>query len=130
MDEDILEVARVIRPYLPDLVGSEAPAYDEHIAGLIAAAQTGHDVSDDLTAVFQRSAEVHAWAAQVLQDDQHRPPDLQVTLELGFEPLPGEGGPVQADKYCCPNGDCTWWRRYAGQPIPSCPSHGTLVPCP
>lgn len=130
MDEDLLEVARVIRTYLPDLVGSEAESYDQRIAGLLAAARSGRNVDQELTIVLQQSSEVHEWAAQVLQDDQHRPPDLQPVLELGFEPLPGTGGPVQAAKYCCPEGDLVWWRRSVGQAVPSCPDHGALVPCP
>jgi len=130
MDEDLLEVARVIRSYLPDLVGSEAESYDQRIAGLLAAARSGRNVDQELTIVLQQSSEVHEWAAQVLQDDLHRPPDLQPVFELGFEPLPGAGGPVQAAKYCCPEDDFVWWRRSVGQAVPSCPNHGALVPCP
>lgn len=130
MDEDLLEVARVIRSYLPGLVGSEAGTYDQRIAGLLAAARSGRNVDQELTVVLQQSSEVHEWAARVLQDDRHRPPDLQPASELGFEPLPGAGGPVQAAKYCCPEDDFVWWRRSAGQAVPSCPDHGALVRCP
>lgn len=129
MDEDLLEVARVIRSYLPDLVGSEAESYDRRIAELLAAARSGRNVDEELTAVLQQPDEVHAWAAQVLQDDQRRPPDRQPVFELGFEPLPGAAGPVQAVKYCCPEGDYVWWRRSVGQAVPSCPNHGPLGPC-
>jgi hypothetical protein len=130
MDEDLLEVARVIRSYLPDLVGSEAESYDQRIAGLLAAARSGRNMDQELTIVLQQSSEVHEWAAQVLQDDQHRPPDLQPVFELGFEPLPGAGSPVQAAKYCCPEDDFVWWRRSVEQAVPSCPNHGALIPCP
>jgi hypothetical protein len=130
MDEDLLEVARVVRSYLPDLVGSKARSYDERIAGLLAAARSGTNVDEELAAVLQQSDAVHTWVAQVLQDDLHRPPHLQTRGELGFEPLPGNAGPVQAAKYCCPEGDYVWWRRSAGQAVPSCPTHGALAPCP
>jgi hypothetical protein len=129
MDEDLLEVARVMRSYLPELVGSEAESYDRRIAGLLASARSGRDVEEELTAVLQQLDQVHAWAAQVLQDDHHRPPDQQPVFELGFEPLPGAAGPVPAVKYCCPEGDYVWWRRSVGQTAPSCPSHGSLDPC-
>jgi hypothetical protein len=130
MDEDLLEVARLIRSYLPDLVGSEARSYDQRIAGLLAAARSGQNVDEELAAVLQQSSVMHTWAAQVLQDELHRPPDLQPAFELGFEPLPGAAGPVQAAKYCCPEHDFVWWRRSAGQAVPACPTHGALVSCP
>lgn len=129
MDEDLLEVARVIRSYLPDLLGSGARSCDQRIAGLLAAARSGQNVDEDLATALQQSPAVHVWAAQVLQDERHRPPDLQPAFELGFEPLPGAGGPVQAAKYCCPHDDFVWWRRSAGQAVPSCPTHGALIPC-
>jgi hypothetical protein len=129
MDEDLLEVARVIRSYLPGLVGSEARSYDQRIAGLLAAARSGQNVDEELAAVLQQSSVIHAWAAQVLQDERHRPPDLQPAFELGFEPLPGAASPVQAAKYCCPKHDFVWWRRSTGQAVPSCLTHGALVPC-
>jgi hypothetical protein len=129
MDEDLLEVARVIRSYLPDLVGSEAGSYDERIAGLLAAARSGEKVDEELAAVLQQRSAMHVWAARVLQDELHRPPDLQPAFELGFEPLPGAASPVQAAKYCCPEHDFVWWRRSAGQAVPSCPTHGALAPC-
>lgn len=52
-------------------------------------------------------------------------------VEKGYEPLPGQGQPLTAAKYVCPEPGCnyTWSRRSVGQPIPECPNHRVpLVP--
>ena len=85
MDEDLLEVARVIRSYLPDLVSSEARSYDQRIAGLLAAAWSGQNVDEELAALLQQSSGVHAWAAQVLQDDLRKLADY-----AGRQSAPGQ----------------------------------------
>ena len=48
-----------------------------------------------------------------------------------FEPLPGQGQPLQPIKYVCPETDCdiAWVRRSVGQAIPNCSiHHAPLVP--
>ena len=123
MDEDIVNVARTIRPYLSALVGEEADAYDREIAGLLARAQEGHDVSDQLLAVLTQSRTTHAWAARVLEDDRHLPPEISQELERGFQPLPGHGEKVDAEQFECPHGDYVWYRISVGVPVPACPTH-------
>jgi hypothetical protein len=130
MDEDLLDVARTIRPYLEELVGAEAAFYDQEIARLLAAAHAGADVDERLTVVLSRSTATHAWAAKTLEDELHRPPHLQPVRELGFEHLPGKESPTATDKYCCPERDFVWWRRSVAKPVPPCPYDGsTLVAC-
>ena len=123
MDEDIIDVARTIRPYLPKLVGTEADAYDREIAGLIAQAQAGNDVGDQLLAVLTRSSAVHDWAAHVLENDRHLPPDIQQIAERGFQLLPGLGEPVAAERYQCPHGDYVWYQISVSDQAPDCPTH-------
>jgi hypothetical protein len=134
MDEDLLDVARCVRPYLEELTGSEkaASAYDGEIAVLLGAANRGTDVEAELSVLLQRSPKVHAFVAKVLEDPLHRPPDLQPTHELSeYEQLPGAGSSVPVTKYCCPQRDYTWWRRSIGVPVPTCPTHQILLaPCP
>jgi hypothetical protein len=125
VDEDIIEVARTIRPYLPDLVGAEAGAYDQEIAQLLAEARTGRDVSDQLFTVLTRSPAAHAWSARVLEDEQHRPPEIAPprVRSYNFEQLAGAGEPVDAERYACPEGDYVWYRISVAVPVPACPTH-------
>jgi hypothetical protein len=137
VDEDLHEIARTIRPYLSELVGEQATPYDQQIARLLALAKTGADIDQELSEVLSRSPAIRAWVARTLEDDLHRPPDLQPPGEstatrgtLGYQALLGSGSPVAADKFCCPQGDMVWWRRSVGQDIPVCPDHDlTLVRC-
>ena len=123
MDEDIIDAARTIRPYLPELVGNEADAYDREIAGLIAEAQAGHDVDGELLAVLSRSQATHTWAARVLENDRHLPPDIQRIADRSYEPLAGVGEPVAAERYLCPRGDYVRYRISISDPAPVCPTH-------
>jgi hypothetical protein len=133
MDDDLLDACRTIRPYLEELVGDEAASYDRQIARLLADAQAGAHVDDELSAVLLRSEAIHSWVAKVLEDELHRPPDLQPTSELGnegYQPLGGTPSPTAADKFCCREGDFVWWRRSVGASMPDCPTHHiTLVTC-
>jgi hypothetical protein len=122
MDEDIFDVARTIRPYLPKLVGTEAHAYDQEIAHLIAKAQDGYDVDDQMLAVLTRSPAVRDWSARVLENDRHLPPNIQ-QAERGFQPLPGLGEPVEAERYECPCGDYVWYKISVSDSVPQCPTH-------
>jgi len=128
--DDIVDVARTIRPYLSELVGAEADAYDRELADLLAEARDGRDVGDQLTAVLTRSAAVHAWAARVLENERHLPPEIQQITERGYQPLPGLGEPVDAARYECPHGDYVWYRISVGFPVPTCPTHRLLLVAP
>ncbi|WP_207161540.1 hypothetical protein, partial [Trichormus variabilis] len=48
-------------------------------------------------------------------------------VSKGFQPLPGQGQALSAQKYICPQGDYVWYRRVVGATIPTCPTHGVLL---
>jgi hypothetical protein len=124
MDDNLLEVARAIRPYLSTLVGDEAPEYDREITELLSEAASGAGVDSRIVDLLSRSSATRNWAAQVLEDELHRPPELQPVNERAFEPLPGQGRPVGAQKYVCPvDGNFVWWRRSVAIPVRECPDH-------
>jgi hypothetical protein len=107
MDNDLLELARTIRPYLPDLVAEQAPGYDRQIASLLSLANSGADVSDQVTEILTRAPAIRNWIGLVIEDDLRRPPEFQgreeaLQAERGFDPLPGSGEPIDAQKYICP----------------------------
>jgi hypothetical protein len=123
MDEQLLEAARAIRPYLPELVGAEASAYDQEIARLIADAQAGRNVDEQLFTVLSRPADVRDWVASVLESDRNLPPRIQQVIERGYHSLPGPGEPVDAERYECAYGDYVWYQLSVGDLVPQCPTH-------
>jgi hypothetical protein len=134
MDDDLLDVARTIRPYLQVLIAEEAASVDREIARLLAAAQSGQDVEDDLEEVLAGSPALYIWMEEVLADELHRPPELQPAdvrrSSRGSQPPPGNGDPVDAEKYICPvDGNYIWWRQLPSDNVGTCRDHGCpLVP--
>src|SRR5690348_13934099 len=110
-ERTILEAAKAIRPYLPQLLGAEAGAFDRHLAGLLARNRDGEDVEGLLAAHLRKQRATHNWTAAFLEHG--RPPELvAVTTERGgFSDLPGHGEPSRAGKFACPSGDYVWYRR-------------------
>lgn len=117
--EKILDCARSIRPYLPELVGTEAETVDRQLADLLAQARVGDSVDAEILALLKRIPNTRNWAAEFLAPEQ---------FSKGFERLPGSSGAISAQKFVCPYGDYVWYRRSAGIPVPTCPTHGALVP--
>ncbi len=134
MDEGVLQAARVIRSYLPILVGPAATDVDRQVAELLDASEDKNSTAG-LRSLLARDEATAAFLAEVLADAPHfRPPDMQPqylipkTRGLKWEALPGDPGPiVHAGVYVCPHGDYTWYRPAVGVPVPLCPSHGALV---
>jgi hypothetical protein len=127
VDEDLVDAARMIRYYLPDLAGTRALEYDQVIAGLLADAGDGRDVGDELSDVLTASTAMHAWVARVLEHEHHLPPEVVRGLERGYQPLPGHGEIVDAEKFECPGGDYLWYRISVADEIPRCPTHQCLL---
>ncbi|NET34884.1 MAG: hypothetical protein F6K19_23150 [Cyanothece sp. SIO1E1] len=112
--EDILEGARSIRPYLPELVGNEYLKLDQKVASLLNQANQGQPVHDLLLDLLKSYQATYNWMAEFLGPQQN---------SKGFEQLPGSSGLTSALKYTCPYNDYTWFRRTIGSPIPTCPTH-------
>ena len=137
MDEVISDVARAIRPHLGELLGSDAKAVDDQLVGLLRRGRAGQAVDDAIVAVFEARPRLRNWAASMLADSQHLPPDVQLIRERGGDavlsslPNPNGGGVIAGRKFACPvDGDFVWWRTAVGQPIKRCPDHPdqSLVP--
>ena len=125
-DPLVLECARAIRLYLPDLLGAEekANSVDLALAELLAQADQGHQVEERILDLLREPSDVHNWAAAFLQHGV--PPDIvQYVDRSSYQPPAGDGDPVGALKYACPvAGDTLWWRRAIGQEVPRCLTHG------
>lgn len=64
--EDILETARTIGPYLPDLVGAEAETVQIALATYLAKAQAGEAVDNDILELLAQRDATREWARQFL----------------------------------------------------------------
>ena len=132
MDDPVLEAAREIRPFLTDLVGSEAAGpLDDQLAELLEAAQAGQDTVAGLRALLRSDQATSAFLDDVLDDaPEYRPTRWQRRAPTRgiFETLPGDVLPMHAGKYGCPTGrDYTWYRPDVGVPIPDCPTHHVVL---
>ncbi len=130
-DEPLLELARAIRPYLPDLVGDQAAAMDRDLARLLEEAGGSTAAPAGILDRLGAHTATRKWGAKFLETGL--PPDVASLFEArrgdSYEELPGLGGVVRAPKYACPQGDFVWYRRSQGQVPPRCPTHGIdLVP--
>ena len=133
MGEDadaILEAGRAIRPHLPELLGDEAAPFDARLAEALDADEPAARRADAVLAQLGARPACAEWVAAFLE--QRVPPDLVPLAERSVEPLPGGGEHVSADRYVCPRGDYTWYRRAVGQRVGRCPTHPdvALVPSP
>lgn len=117
--EDVLEGARSIRPYLPELLGAEAAQFDRKVAHLLAQAKARKQVDKQLLELLKSNDSTRNWLAEFLS-----PP----LVSKGYQPLPGSGQMTSARKYICPEGDYVWYQRSIGIPTPTCPTHGELIP--
>lgn len=129
MDEILLDTARMVRGYLADLVDEDqARDLDRQIAGLLAAANNGEDVTEPLNHLLASVDIIQAWADDVRRDPQHRPPELQPGRGRGgYSPPAGAGEPIIAQIYACPYRDFRWFRREVGQRVEPCPTHGAVL---
>jgi len=133
MDEGVLEAARSVRPYLEGLVGEpSAEDLDTQIAGLLARANQGEDVTAVIRDVLSGNEATAAFLDEVLADTpEFRPPDMQPgflysnrrgSTSAGHGALPGDVGPIlHTGKYACPEcKDYVWYRPSVGTPVRLC----------
>lgn len=122
--EDILETARAIRPYLPQLLHpTPAANLDQRLGDLLAEAEQNPSIPLLVLKQLREHSTTREWAENFLRDqqfaDQHR----------GYNPLVGEHT-VNPAKFICPQCSYTWSRE-ANEEIPLCPTDlVSLVPAP
>ena len=112
--EDVLEGARSIRPYLPELLRAEPNEVDQQLAALLEQAKAGQQVDQQILEILKSRPKTKNWIAEFLSSDQ---------VSKGYQAPPGRAGVVSAPKYSCPEGDYIWYQRSAGTSAPACPTH-------
>ena len=106
------------------MAGERAVEIDDKLRSLLVQASNGHDVEEEILVVLQSTPKTHAWAANMLGDEDGLPPELQATRAASFAGLPGAGDPVDAARYVCPVDQAyMWWRMSVGDKVPFCRDH-------
>jgi hypothetical protein len=119
---DILEAAKTIRPFLPELLEQNATEMDRQLALLIARCQADERQENQIAELLASQDATREWMAAFLDADSLR------EATRGFNPLPGFAA-LGASKYVCPEGDYIWHHLDISDPIPLCPTHQLpLVP--
>jgi hypothetical protein len=112
--EDVLEGARAIRPFLPELIGAETEQIDQQLADLLGKAKAGEQVDQQILEILKSRPKTKSWMAEFLASEQ---------VSKGYQPPPGKSNAVSMPRYACPEGDYVWYQRIAGTLVPSCPTH-------
>jgi hypothetical protein len=122
--KDVLEAARVIRLYLPDLVGAEAEIVDRTLAKLLAKAESGEAIENQILALLAEHDATREWTQQFLID-KVPPPVMRSYHPVAYDPLAGSVSRIDAKTFICSIADCqiTWYQPKAGINPPPCPEH-------
>jgi hypothetical protein len=120
---EALEIARLIRHFLPKILGSEIGLQiDRELASVLNQADLDEDERvDRILAIVDSRSETKTWFDDCLE--------MQSSKAIrGFSGLPGLPDLQSSIKYVCPHNDYTWSRE-DNNLIPECPTHlVTLVP--
>lgn len=115
-ESTILEAAKSIRQFLPDLLGEQAPEVDHQLADLLNRHQAGEPMENQVTNLLASHPPTREWMYNFLAADAVQ------TRSLGYNPLPGIPK-IDAPRYVCPQGDYIWHHIDSSDPIPACPTH-------
>lgn len=123
--EDVLETARIIRLYLPDLLGAEAETVDHALAEMLARAESGEAVDNQILELLAKSNATREWTRQFLME-KIPPPVMR-----SYDPLAGSVSVIDANTFVCQVPGCPqiWYKPKAGIDPPLCQEHKIpLVP--
>jgi rubrerythrin len=117
--EDIMECAFSIRPYLTNLLGTEAEEIERNLASLLERADYGEKVDHLILHLLRQHMSTREWARRYI--GKH----LRDYQQTG-----GNSGLVRASaKYFCPHCGYSWVQQFAGERPPLCKKHGpSLIP--
>jgi hypothetical protein len=117
--EDVLEAARVIQLYLPDLLEAKAEAVDRALGDLLTRAESGEAVDNQILELLAERDPTREWTRQFLIDKM--PPPVM----RSYDPLAGSVSVIDANTFVCEVPGCprVWYRPKAGIEAPLCQEH-------
>lgn len=100
---------------------AEPPAITAKIRDIAERAGRGEEVDAEAAQILRESPQLNEWVAQLLEDYDLKPPHLQANTVRSIEPLPGEPGPIGADRYECRNcGGTVFYQMFVAEAVPLC----------
>jgi hypothetical protein len=132
MPVTIVDAARAIRAYLPDLIPDTAQEIDDQLAAVLSPT-VSTDQERRIRALLSSRAETSEWAAAFLELGM--PPEIYPYQERGWAPegmvgvLSTGPRPIAGKRFKCPEEDFDFYRPSVGDPLPLCITHHRdLVP--
>ncbi|MEM0979124.1 MAG: hypothetical protein AAGH78_02515 [Cyanobacteria bacterium P01_H01_bin.58] len=113
---NLLEAAKSIRPFLPQLLNEQAQKVDQQLADFIIRYQEGEQVENQIISLLASYDATRQWMREFLGVD------AALARSKGYSPLPGIPK-IDAPRYACPEGDYIWHHIDSSDPIPTCPTH-------
>lgn len=117
--EDVLEAARIIRLYIPDLLGTESATVDQALADLLTQAASCESIDNQILELLAERDATREWTRQFLSDKVPPP------ITRSYDPLAGSTSVVDANTFVCQVPGClmVWYRPKAGIEPPNCQEH-------
>ena len=121
----LLEIAREIRPRLPNLLGEQAETVDQALAKLLERAEAGEDVDYEIRVLLGKHEATDDWKRDRLRENSLD--DLESTCPRSGSSLAGDiANTPNVAKYACPIEGCSsllWFPVDVSDPIPVCETH-------
>lgn len=116
--EQILELARAIRPYLPDLLPQPtATKVDQTLENLLAEADSNSSTPLLIQKCLRSHEATREWANKFLGDPEFADTHRQ------YNPLASQPSVILSTPFKCPECHRIWFRSRVGEEIPLCPIH-------
>lgn len=127
--EVILEGARTIRSYLPELVGAEAETIDSQLASLLARSEKEEKTDNLILDLLAQHKATKKWMRDYLNAAS---PTARLDVLRAYSRPGGDPSPIPAQRYVCPvDANVVWFKQFEGEEILICKDHGCqLVPAP
>jgi hypothetical protein len=131
-DPGVVEAARAIRPYVNRLLADpdEAAELDKALSELLNNGRRDTpETAQQLRHLLTMHEDTEWFMDEVLADTPLLRPPFHQQRPVHRQPddmplLDGDLGPIEADRYSCPDGDyVNWYRSDVGTPVPRCPTH-------
>lgn len=122
---DVLEAARIIRLYLPDLLGTDAEQVNRALSDLLDKALSDESIDNQILELLAERDATREWTRQFLSD-KVPPPVMR-----SYDPLAGSPSVIRANTFVCQVPGCSmvWYRPQSGIEPPNCQEHKVpLVP--